>query len=60
MTFYKECPGGDLSLTSIGESPMEMHFPEYFQEKISPCSLQSEWRRKTAQNHNGNYEIIMD
>jgi len=42
MTFCKECPGGDLSLTSIGESPMKMHFPEYFQEKISPCSLQSE------------------
>lgn len=33
MTFYKECPIGDLSLTSIGESPLKMHFPEYFQEK---------------------------
>jgi hypothetical protein len=33
MTFYKECLGGDLSLKSIGQSPMEMHFPEYFQEK---------------------------
>jgi hypothetical protein len=43
MTFYKECSNSDLSLTSIGESPMEMHFPEYFQEKISPCSLQSAW-----------------
>jgi hypothetical protein len=43
MTFFKECPVYDLSLTSICESPMEMHFPEYFQEKISHCSLQSAW-----------------
>jgi hypothetical protein len=43
MTFYKECLGGDLSLKSICESPMKMHFPEYFQKKTSPCSLHSEW-----------------
>ena len=33
MTFFKECPVYDLSLTSIDESPMKMHFPEYFQKK---------------------------
>ncbi len=60
MTFFKECPGGDLSLTSIGESPLKMHFPKHFQEKISHCSLQSEWLRKTAQNHNVKHVIIMD
>jgi len=43
MTFFKECLGGDLSLKSICESPMKMHFPEYFQKKTSPCSLHSEW-----------------
>jgi hypothetical protein len=60
MTFYKECLGGDLSLKSICESPMEMHFPEYFQEKILNGRLQSEWLRKTAQNHNVKHVIIMD
>jgi len=37
-----------------------MNFPEHFQEKISHCSLQSEWLRKTAQNHNVKHVIIMD
>ena len=43
MTFYQQCLGGDLNLTSIGESPMNMHFPEHFQEKILNGRLQSEW-----------------
>ena len=43
VTFYQECLGGDLNLTSIGESPMNMHFPEHFQEKILNGRLQNEW-----------------
>ncbi len=43
MTFFKECPVCDLSLTSIGESPLKMHFPKHFQEKILHINLQSEW-----------------
>lgn len=38
MTFFKECPGCDLGLTSMGEFAMKMHFPEHFQEKIFHCS----------------------
>ena len=60
MTFYKECPGGDLGLTSIGESPLKMHFPKHFQKKILHINLQTEWLRKTAQNHNVKHVIIMD
>ena len=43
VTFYQEYFGGDLNLTCIGESPMKMHFPEHFQEKILNGRLQSEW-----------------
>jgi PhnB protein len=43
MIFYRECLGGTLQLTSVGESPVNMHFPEHFQEKILHGRLQSEW-----------------
>jgi len=28
MTFYKECLGGELTLTTVGESPMTAQMPE--------------------------------
>lgn len=48
MIFYQECQRGNLGLTSIGESPIKMHFPEHFQEKILHINLQSEWLQKNS------------
>lgn len=39
MTFYRECFGGELSLTVVGESPMKDMFPAEHRDKILHADL---------------------
>ena len=39
MTFYKECLGGELTLQTIGESPMSDKMPPQMKESILHSSL---------------------
>jgi len=39
MTFYRECFGGELSLQTVGESPMKGQFPDFMQDKIIHSTL---------------------
>ncbi len=41
MTFYKECLGGELTLQTVGESPMASQMPADAQEKILHASLKN-------------------
>lgn len=40
MNFYKDCLGGDLTLTTVGESPMAAQMPPNMQNSILHSSLQ--------------------
>ena len=39
MTFYKECLGGELTLQTIGESPMSVDIPSFMKSFILHSSL---------------------
>lgn len=39
MTFYKECLGGELTLQTVGESPMADQWPVQVQQHILHASL---------------------
>jgi PhnB protein len=39
MEFYKSCLGGELALTSVGESPMKNIFPESMHQKTVNAKL---------------------
>lgn len=39
MTFYKECLGGELTLQTMGDSPMKDKFPASMKDKILHSSL---------------------
>jgi len=39
MTFYHECLGGELTLQTVGESPMAGQFPPEMHERILHSSL---------------------
>jgi PhnB protein len=41
MTFYKECLGGELVLTKLGETPMKAQFPSEKHERIINARLTS-------------------
>ncbi|PWT78752.1 MAG: VOC family protein [Chloroflexi bacterium] len=41
MTFYKSCLGGELSITTVGDSPMKAGFPPEQQGKVVNARLQS-------------------
>lgn len=41
MTFYKECLGGQLSMQTIGESPMSNKMPQQMKECILHATLTS-------------------
>ena len=41
MTFYKECIGGELTLQTIGETPMAKEMPPEGQNKIMHAELKS-------------------
>ena len=41
MTFYKECLGGELTLHTVGESPMREQWPANVQQNILHASLVS-------------------
>ncbi len=41
MTFYKQCLGGELTLTKLGDTPMKAQFPEEKHERIINARLQS-------------------
>lgn len=43
MEFYQSCLGGQLQLTSVGDSPLKNMLPESFQNKILNGRLQSDW-----------------
>ena len=42
MTFYKECLGGELSLQTIGESPLAEKMPAQMKDSILHSSLSSD------------------
>lgn len=39
MTFYKECFGGNLTLQTVGESPLADHMPPQMQNSILHAAL---------------------
>ena len=39
MTFYRNCLGGELSLQTIGESPMASHLPPQMKDRILHSTL---------------------
>lgn len=39
MEFYKQCLGGDLTMTKVGETPMAKQMPPEMQEKVMHASL---------------------
>jgi PhnB protein len=39
MNFYKECFGGELTLQTVGESPMAHQFPAGLQKQVLHASL---------------------
>ncbi len=39
MNFYKDCFGGEPTLTIIGDSPMKNHFPEAMKDKVLHAEL---------------------
>ena len=41
MTFYKQCLGGELTLQTVGESPMAKEMPKEAQAKIMHAALKS-------------------
>ncbi|HEU5164191.1 MAG TPA: VOC family protein [Chitinophagaceae bacterium] len=41
MEFYKSCFGGELSMTSVGESPMKVIFPESMHKRVVNAKLVS-------------------
>ncbi|HSX52880.1 MAG TPA: VOC family protein [Patescibacteria group bacterium] len=41
LNFYKECLGGELDITTVGESTMSAQFPSDKQNKIVHAQLQS-------------------
>ena len=41
MEFYKSCFGGDLSMTTVGESPMKGVFPESMHKRVVNAKLVS-------------------
>lgn len=42
MMFYKECFGGELTLQSVGESPMADQWPDAMQDQVLHASLVNE------------------
>lgn len=43
MEFYQSCLGGQLQLTSVGDSPLKNMMPESFHRKTLNGRLQSDW-----------------
>ena len=41
MTFYKECLGGELTLSKLGDTPMKAMFPPEKHERIINANLKS-------------------
>ncbi len=62
MTFYKECLGGELDITTVGESTMAAQFPPDKQDKVLHSQLQSgsieisasDWLHPTRNPKQGN------
>jgi PhnB protein len=42
MTFYQECFGGDLTIQTVGESPMAEHLPAALHERVLHAHLTAE------------------
>jgi PhnB protein len=41
MTFYRQCLGGDLKLTKVGDTPMKAQFPPEKHDRIINAHLKS-------------------
>lgn len=62
MQFYQSCFGGDLILTSLGETPMKAQFPSEQHHKITYALLRSgvvefsatDWLHPTHRRQQGN------
>lgn len=53
MNFYKNCFGGEPTLTIIGDSPMKDHFPEAMKDKILHAELATDGFTIMASDMNG-------
>lgn len=42
MSFYKDCLGGELTIQTIGQSPMAGNMPQPMQDKIMHSTLKNE------------------
>lgn len=42
MSFYHQCLGGDLTLTTLGETPMKTQFPQEMHGRIINAYLKSD------------------
>jgi PhnB protein len=58
MTFYKECLGGELTLQTIGESPMADKMPPPMREHILHASLVKDGLSLLASDMVGNEGLI--
>ena len=66
MTFYQSVLGGTLTMTTVGESPMQGAFPPSMQGKIVSARLTgalvdlsaSDWLRPTVQPISGNRVML--
>lgn len=62
MRFYQECFGGELTMTTVGESPMKAIFPESMHGRVINARLHggaadisaSDWMRPDEQRVQGN------
>ncbi len=53
MNFYKDCFGGEPTLTIIGDSPMKNHFPEAMKDKVLHAELTTDGFTMMASDMNG-------
>jgi len=62
MRFYQECLGGELVMTTVGDSPMKAFFPEQMHGRVINARLSggtadisaSDWMRPDEQRVQGN------
>ena len=62
MRFYQECLGGELTMTTVGESPLKAFFPEPMHSRVVNARLSggevdisaSDWMRPDEKRVQGN------
>ena len=57
MAFYQECLGGELTLQTIGESPLTEKIPGYMKQHILHATLQKDGLVMLATDMVGEYRL---